>query len=152
LLQTLTKQLKKKSKDWDEDHALDLVMNDMVADLDEEDLEDSVGITEEELQDIIDQSGLKETVANIQQEMRDDIDQITKDFESTIADGIDELEAEESKEKRKPFNGFFKVKKAKAQGLIDQTIENRTVKPDGRGTKGPLYDFRTRRNPNDNQN
>jgi len=135
LLQKLTKQLKKKSRDWDEDHALDLVMNDMVADLDEEDLEDSVGITEEELQNIIDQSGLKETVANIQQEMRDDIDQITKDFEDTINDGLeDEPTFEEPKK----------------SGLIDTVIEKRTVKSqpnieedDARFRKGPLWNFRT---------
>jgi len=112
-------------------------MNDMVADLEEEDLEDTKGITEEQLQDIIDQSGLKETVANIQQEMRDDIDQITKDFDATVNDGLKDEEP-------------IPTKKAKPQGLIDQKMEMRTVKSTpsieedpNKFKKGPLWNFRT---------
>ena len=140
MLQKLTKQLKKKSSDlteeFDEDHALDEVMNSMVEDLEEE----PTGISEEELQGIIDQSGLKEAVANIQQEMRDDIDQITKDFEVAVSDGIDELEAEEE----------APIEEKPAAGLVDQKMEQRTVKSQpsieedmSKFRKGPLWQFRT---------
>ena len=138
MLQTLTKQLKKKSKDqtveFDEDHALDMVMNDMVEDLEVE----PEGITEEELQQIIDESGIKETIA----EIKDDF----KDLDITLTDGLDELE----KEEKKPFNFNFKgIKKAKPQGLIDQTMEQRTVKSEPKVEdstkfkKGPLWQYRT---------
>ena len=144
MLQTLTKQLKKKSKDqtveFDEDHALDMVMNDMVEDLEVE----PEGITEEELQQIIDESGIKETIA----EIKDDF----KDLDITLTDGLDELE----KEEKKPFNFNFKgIKKAKPQGLIDQTMEQRTVKSEPKVEdstkfkKGPLWEYRTNRSNDD---
>lgn len=127
MLQKLTKQLKKKSRDlteeFDEDHALDMVMNSMVEDLEEE----PVGISEEELQDIIDESGIKETIASI----KDDF----KDLEVTLNDGLEE----EAPSKEKP-----------ATGLVDQKMEQRTVKSQpsieedmSKFRKGPLWQFRT---------
>lgn len=142
MLQTLTKQLKKKSKDpiveeieeseeWDEDHALDLVMNEMI-----EDLEEDLTVTEEELQQIIDDSGIKETIANIGQDFKEAVSDIKEMKVDDVAEGIVEL----GKEDEKPlieFNG--KIKKAKPQGLIDQTTEQRNV-------KGPLWQYRTNKN------
>ena len=127
MLQKLTKQLKKKSRDlteeFDEDHALDEVMNSMVEDLEEE----PVGISEEELQDIIDESGIKETIASI----KDDF----KDLEVTLNDGLEE----EAPIEEKP-----------AAGLVDQKMEQRTVKSQpsieedmSKFRKGPLWQFRT---------
>lgn len=147
MLQTSTKQLKKKSKDqaveFDEDHALDMVMNDMVSDLEEEDLEPAV--TPEELQQIIDESGIKDAIKDIKSDFKEVVDDF-KDLDVTLNDGLDELE----KEEKKPFNFNSKgIKKAKPQGLIDQTMEQRTVKsepqvedPNG-FKKGPLWQYRT---------
>lgn len=151
------KQLKKKSKDqtveFDEEHALDMVMNDMVADLEEEDLEPAV--TPEQLQEIIDESGIKDVVKNIQAEFKEVVDDF-KDLDVTLADGLEELDKEEevseSKLKMPKFN--FKIKKAKPQGLIDQTMEQRTVTnqpSNDLSRKGPLYQYRTNKSNDDNR-
>lgn len=157
MLQISTKQLKKKSKDqtaeFDEDHALDMVMNDIVEDLEEEDLEPVV--TPEQLQEIINESGIKDVVNNIQAEFKEVIDDF-KDLDVTLTDGLEELDKEEesikSKLKMPKFN--FKIKKAIPQGLVDQKMEQRTVKSeqtvdDSLLKKGPLWQYRTNKSNDD---
>ena len=144
------KQLKKKSRDlteeFDEDHALDMVMNAMVEDLDFEEEVQPESITEEELQEIIDNSGIKEVVNNIQSDFKEVVDDF-KDLDVALTDGLENLE-----KKQKSFKFPFKKAKAqgKAQGLVDQTIENRTVKPQSDekllSNRGPLFQYRTKKN------
>lgn len=153
MLQILTKQLKKKSRDlteeFDEDHALDMVMNAMVEDLDFEEEVQPEGITEEELQKIINDSGIKEAIDNIQSDFKEAVEDF-KDLDVALMDGLENLEndfqEEEPKQvKQKSFKFPFKKAKAqgKAQGLVDQNIEQRTIKQDGVGNQGPLYYYRT---------
>ena len=151
MLQILTKQLKKKSRDlteeFDEDHALDMVMNAMVEDLDFEEEVQPEGITEEELQKIIDDSGIKEAVNTIQSDFKEAVEDF-KDLDVALMDGLENLENDFQKEEPKQQKSFkFPFKKAKAQGkaqgLVDQKMEQRTIKQDnGRGF-GPLYQYRT---------
>ena len=109
---------------FDEDHALDQVMNSMLEDLTEEEIGDITKPIEEP--SVEDQALVDEF----------------KDFDVTLTDGLEDL----------PYENSTESLMQELPGLIDRRPERRKiVKPvniSNRVKKGPLFDFKTNKNIN----
>ena len=136
-------QPKKKSRDleFDEDHALDMAMNEMVKDLEVDDFEDMSATLNDGL---------------------DDLDALSKNDVEVIFEKVEESPEpnEKLKNAAKKFGSFGEPLVNKVEephlpkpGLTEQVIENRNVKPKVKrdpatgaekyGKRGPLYSSRS---------
>ena len=167
LLQILTEQPKKKSRDltsdFDEDHALDLAMNDMVKDMDIQDFEDLSATINDGLDDLDDFT--ENDVRTMFERNDEDLEPVEAlkgaalEWDGAVSFDPDAFEKSEepidiqTQEEKSNLATFVK-KAAKSMGLSGQTIENRLIKkkpvvktiveeedPIG-NRRGPLYAFR----------
>lgn len=142
-----------------------MVMNDMVADLDDEVIDEILAgeefsveepaLTPEKLQEIIDDSGIKDVVNNISAEFAENTKEILEDlsdWDSTLLDGLEDEEWEEP--------SVDSVEQPESNGLLDsvqkperrrvQRVKNViSVENNAKLKKGPLWDFRTNRKDDD---
>ena len=169
MLQILTEQPKKKSRDltsdFDEDHALDLVMNDMVKDMDIQDFEDLSVATNDGLDDLDNftendvrtafERNDEDLVEEFNKRFTEKVDALKWDgevsFDPDAFEKIEEPIDVQTEEEKSTLANFVK-KASRVMGISEQKVENRVVRkkpveeaPEEdplHGKRGPLYAFR----------
>lgn len=143
-------------------------MNDMVADLDDEVIDEILNgeefsveepaITPEKLQEIIDESGIKEMVNNISAEFAENTKEILEDlsdWDATLNDGLEDEpwveEAEEPSIEEVESNGLLDSVQKPERRRVQRVKNVISVENNAKLKKGPLWDFRTNRQPDDDQ-
>lgn len=143
-----------------------MVMNDMVADLDDEVIDEILNgeefsveepaITPEKLQEIIDESGIKEVVNNISAEFAENTKEILEDlsdWDNTLQDGLEEEpwveEAEEPSIEEVESNGLLDSVQKPERRRVQRVKNVISTENNAKLKKGPLWDFRTNRKDDD---
>lgn len=141
-------------------------MNDMVADLDDEVIDEILNgeefsveepaITPEKLQEIIDESGIKEVVNNISAEFAENTKEILEDlsdWDNTLQDGLEEEpwveEAEEPSIEEVESNGLLDSVQKPERRRVQRVKNVISTENNAKLKKGPLWDFRTNRKDDD---
>lgn len=141
-------------------------MNDMVADLDDEVIDEILNgeefsveepaITPEKLQEIIDESGIKEVVNNISAEFAENTKEILEDlsdWDNTLQDGLEEEpwveETEEPSIEEVESNGLLDSVQKPERRRVQRVKNVISTENNAKLKKGPLWDFRTNRKDDD---
>lgn len=142
-------------EEWDEDHALDQVLNEMAEDLEES--TESLEFSQQDIETIMEavenppapNEKLKQAAERYKQSLQEEDD--FKDLEVTLADGIDELEKDEIVEEVESSESLEEPKKAGISQQVSQP-ETRIVNDNERLKRGPLWEYRTNFNDDDKFN
>lgn len=141
------------NEEWDEDHALDQVLNEMAEDLEES--TESLEFSQQDIETIIEavenppapNEKLKQAAERYKQLVQEKDD--FSDLDVTLLDGLDELEEDETIEQVESSESIVEPTPAPAEekkpGLSTQLSqpETRVVDDKKRLKKGPLWEYRT---------
>lgn len=142
-------------EEWDEDHVLDQVLNEMAEDLEES--TESLEFSQQDIETIMEavenppapNEKLKQAAERYKQSVQEEDD--FKDLEVTLTDGIDELEKDEIVEEVESSESLEEPKKAGISQQVSQP-ETRIVNDNERLKRGPLWEYRTNFNDDDKFN
>lgn len=142
-------------EEWDEDHVLDQVLNEMAEDLEES--TESVEFSQQDIEAIMEavenppapNEKLKQAAERYKQPLTEEDD--FKDLEVTLTDGIDELEKDEIVEEVESSESQEEPKKVGISQQVSQP-ETRIVNDNERLKRGPLWEYRTNFNDDDKFN